>query len=145
MRKRRATDLKTNQRVYLPGARPAKEEAEMMVRKEVIINEVKKYIVKKCREDGQQVESNLTAKERRGMKKLRTRVKNGQIVITTTDKSSKLCVSTSVGHYIIGYPILSCFYPILCFLYYILLFSFLYYIQFSPSYIQTMCRTILFC
>ena len=44
-------------------------------------------------------------------------------------------VKSSVGHYIIGYPILSCFYPILCILYYILLISSLYYIQFSPSYI----------
>ena len=45
MGKRVATDIKTNQRIYLPGPRPAKEEAEMLVRKDIWESTIKQYIM----------------------------------------------------------------------------------------------------
>ena len=94
MRKRKATDIKTNQRIYLPYPRPASEEAEMMVRKAVLEEVTRKYILNKCNEEGQQKESNLNSQERRGLKKLLKMVQEGKIVVGVTDKSGKLCVSS---------------------------------------------------
>ena len=94
MRKRVATDVKTNQRIYLPGPRPAKEEAELMVRKDIWENTVRKYMHKKCKEDGEQIKSNLSSKERRGLRSLLKRAKAGEIVMNVTDKSSKLCINS---------------------------------------------------
>ena len=42
-------------------------------------------------EEGVQ-DSNLTPKETRGLKKLRKRVQDGQLVVVKTDKSGKFCL-----------------------------------------------------
>ena len=94
MRKRVATDVKTNQRVYLPGPRPAKEEAELMVRRGIWESTVEKYMHKKCKEDGEQIKSNLSGKEKRGLRSLLKRIKAGEIVVNVTDKSSKLSINS---------------------------------------------------
>ena len=51
----------------------------------------REYVKEYCEEDGKQ-EANLTPAERRGLKSLRKRVKEGKIVIIPTDKTGKLCV-----------------------------------------------------
>ena len=94
MRRRLATDIKTNQRVIMPQARPAGEEAELLVRFARLEKVFVEYVEKHCDEKGNQKESNLTEKERRGMKKLQKRVKNKEVVINTTDKSGRLCINT---------------------------------------------------
>ena len=93
-RKKRATDVKTNQRIYLPEPRPFKEEAELTVRNEQWLEEVVKYRKSHCDEEGNIRECNLSRQEKSGLRKLRERVKSGEIVIGTTDKSGKLCVSS---------------------------------------------------
>ena len=92
LRKRMATDVKTNQRVFLPQPRPAREEAELMVRTERLERIVSKYMEENCNEKGEIIETNITNQQKRGLKKLLKRVKEGEIVVTTTDKSGKLCV-----------------------------------------------------
>ena len=51
----------------------------------------KKYVDLHCNEKGEQ-ESNLTMKELRGLRKLRKRIKNKEILAVKTDKSGKLTV-----------------------------------------------------
>ena len=99
MRKRRATDVKSNQRVYLPGPRPAREEAELLVRSQRLENQMLKFMKEYCNERGELRESNLSEQEKRGLKKLLKRVKDKEIVVNVTDKSGKLCV-TSMESYI---------------------------------------------
>ena len=72
----------------LPDPRPEKEEAELLNRGVMVDSVVSKYVksVPKVH--------NLTPRERQGVKKLRKRVKNKEIVIYQTDKSGKLCVAT---------------------------------------------------
>ena len=94
MRKRRATDCKTNQRVYLPDPRPAREEAELMVRSQRMEEVMRRYMKEKCNDKGEIVETNLTDQEKRGIKKLLKRVKDGEVVLSQTDKSGKLCLNT---------------------------------------------------
>ena len=93
-RKKRTTDIKTNQRVYLPEPRPMREESELSVRNDIWEAEIRKYRNKHCDEEDVQTDSNLTASEKRGLKKLKKRADAGEIVIGTTDKSGKLCVSS---------------------------------------------------
>ena len=93
-RKKRTTDIKTNQRIYLPEPRPMREESELSVRNDIWEAEIRKYRNKHCDEEDVQTDSNLTASEKRGLKKLKKRADAGEIVIGTTDKSGKLCVSS---------------------------------------------------
>ena len=94
-RKKRATDVKTNQRIYLPEPRPLNEEAELSVRNDIWEDVVKKYLAENCDEDGIiQTGCNLSESEKRGLKKLKKRSDEGELVIGTTDKSGKLCVSS---------------------------------------------------
>ena len=93
-RKKRTTDIKTNQRVYLPEPRPMREESELSVRNDIWEAELRKYRSEHCDEEDVQTDSNLTASEKRGLKKLKKRADAGEIVIGTTDKSGKMCVSS---------------------------------------------------
>ena len=93
-RKKRTTDIKTNQRVYLPEPRPLREESELSVRNDIWEAEIRKYRSEHCDEEDVQTESNLSESEKRGLKKLKKRADAGEIVIGTTDKSGKLCVSS---------------------------------------------------
>ena len=47
-----------------------------------------------CDDKGNQKKSNLSNSQKRGIEKLKKRIKNGEVVISTTDKSGKLTVST---------------------------------------------------
>ena len=65
---RRPTDCEGNLRTYLSEARPIKEEAEMVLREEAWKEQVNKYMGEKCKEDGSQMLTNLTKKEKAGTK-----------------------------------------------------------------------------
>ena len=69
-----------------------------MVRSERLEKVVKKYIMEKCNEKGEIIETNLTARQKRGIKKLLKRVNENEIVIDTTDKSGKLSLRTMEGY-----------------------------------------------
>ena len=91
MRRRKVTDIKHNSRVILPKARPPKEEAMYEVRRSEWFKIFQNYKNEACGENGQ-LPSNLTPAQRRGMKKLKKRVDDGEIVVCQTDKSGKLAV-----------------------------------------------------
>merc|ERR1711954_282286 len=87
-RKVMPTDIKNNPRAMTGGNRPPKEEALLTTRNTLIEHNVLEYIA------SQPNLENLTKSERRGLKKLARRVKSGEIVVYTTDKSSKLAIAT---------------------------------------------------
>ena len=70
-----------------------KDESEIEVRKKAWLEEHKKYMDKEKVGDRMKY-NNLTAEQRRGLTKLKKRVKDGEIVVSKTDKSGKLFVST---------------------------------------------------
>ena len=72
--KKRATDVKTNQRIYLPEPRPLNEEAELSVRNDIWEDVIKKYLAQNCDGNGIiQTGCNLLVSEKRGLKKLKKR------------------------------------------------------------------------
>ena len=92
MRKRRVTDMKENSRVILPKPLTAHEEAKIAVRREHFEEVFSEYCQEHCSEKGEQ-KSNLTFSQRNGLRKLKKRIKDGEIVVMLTDKSGKLAVS----------------------------------------------------
>ena len=98
--KRRATDLRENKSVKLPRGVDEKLESEMSMLRELVMREfnlykreieqkeIKENIEEKKRRN--QEWRNLTAQEKRGLKRLKSRIENKEIVCIKTDKSGKL-------------------------------------------------------
>ena len=89
----RATDAKENKRVKFPKALSPVEEAKMEVRRVTWAKIYNDFEQEMCDEDGIQ-ESNLTREEEMGLKSLKKRVKDGELVICQTDKSGRFAVLT---------------------------------------------------
>ena len=85
-RKLRPTNVKNNPRVQLAKSRPVKEEGELITRETMIKRTSVKFL------GNQEKRENLTASENRGLRKLKKRVKEVEIVMVKSDKSGKLCV-----------------------------------------------------
>jgi hypothetical protein len=92
----KVTDGKANTRVVLPKALSAKEEAEFEVRRAEWGR-----IFDDTDEKGLQ-ESNLSVGEERGMKSLKKRVANGEIVVCQTDKSGRFALMTMADYVYAG-------------------------------------------
>ena len=98
--KRRVTDLPENNRVQLPKEVSPKQENELGMLREIVMkefvdykreieeDEIKKGIPEEKRHN--QEGANLTKIEKNGIKKLKKRIQNKEIIILKTDKSGKL-------------------------------------------------------
>ena len=90
--RRRATDVKGNSRVIFPRkARTLGEESALETLRMELFTLFSQYVGENCDSKGEQ-KSNLTRGEEEGLKSLRKRVKEGDIVIIPTDKSGNLTV-----------------------------------------------------
>ena len=89
--KQKATDVKHNARVVLPKAMKPTDEAMVEVKRAEWTLVWNDYFSKECDERGRQ-QSNLTPAQKRGLKNLLKRVKDGEIVVCQTDKSGKLSI-----------------------------------------------------
>ena len=89
----RATEMKGNKRVVLPKASDIKVEAMMEVRRK---RAAKLYdlCVKKLGEGSEKGKDNLTRGAKKGMKSLKKRVADGEIIVCQTDKSGRFCILT---------------------------------------------------
>ena len=81
------SDVKNNPRVILPRPRSVKEEVELTTRATLVTHEVHQYL-----NSLENQPDNLTKSERRGLKKLRKRIQDKEIVVLETDKSGSLCI-----------------------------------------------------
>ena len=92
--KRKATDMKGNSRVFFPRkARSLEEESSLETLRVELRALFKNYISKNCSKGGKQI-TNLTKNQVRGLKSLKKRVSEGELVIIPTDKSGNLAVLT---------------------------------------------------
>ena len=93
-RQRRVTDLDECSRVTLPRPLPMKEENLIEIRRNIHAKIYNDYRKEKCGKNGEQV-SNLTEEQERGLKSLKKRISEEDLIILKTDKSGKLCVATT--------------------------------------------------
>ena len=92
--RRRATDLKGNSRVYFPRrARTLEVESNLQTLRGMMMTTFKKYVEECCGKKGAQ-RSNLSKGQEEGLKSIKKRLKEGEIVIVPTDKSGALAVMT---------------------------------------------------
>ena len=90
--KKRATDLKENSRVYFPKKALGFEvEAVLETLRVELLGMFRNYVSKNCSKGGRQ-KDNLTKNQALGLKSLKSRVKNGEVVIVPTDKSGNLAI-----------------------------------------------------
>ena len=92
-RKLASTDLPFNCRVYLPEALEEKKEVEMHMLKEKLTVLVEEYT-----KNNKTAKRNLTKEQKQGIKRLRERREEGEIVIYQTDKSAELTVDSSENY-----------------------------------------------
>ena len=87
MRKLRATEVKSNKRVYLPKPVNDVTEEQILTRGCMIKKIVSDFII------NSKTVRNIMQSEMRGVKKLRKRIKENEIIVFSTDKSGKLAVA----------------------------------------------------
>ena len=96
MRKLKVTDAKYNVRSFFPRAAAPKDESKLQLRRQMM-DTFDKYVQTKCTKKGEQKSRNMSIEQIQGRDSLLKRVKEGEIVITTTDKSGKFAlVETSL-------------------------------------------------
>ena len=89
--KRRTTDLKNNARVIFPKSKDFQEEAKYELLRIEAMGVFRNYVSEKCGKGGKQM-SNLSKSEEGGLKKLKKRTKDGDIVVLPTDKTGNFAV-----------------------------------------------------
>ena len=96
--RRRVTDLKGNSRVTFPSKpRSLEEESAMETLRMEMKGSFSNYVGRNCGKGGRQ-NSNLTTSQCRGLKSLKKRAKEGDLVIVPTDKSGNLAVMTRLAY-----------------------------------------------
>ena len=90
----RVTDMPSVTRVFPP--RPANSNQEMKIQEQCNLarEAFDEYVGKNCDENGNLKKNNLSVSQIIGKKRLRRKVKNGILVVTTTDKNGKFVVTT---------------------------------------------------
>ena len=89
--------MENNARVIFPKTRDFQNEAKFEVLRVEAMEVFRKYVREKYDKGGRQ-QSNLSASENRGLKSLRKRTKEGEIVILSTDKTGNLAVMDREGY-----------------------------------------------
>ena len=100
-RKLRVTDMQINTRVTLPKGLPSHHEAWVEVRRSKNEQVCTDYIKKNCNEKGEQ-KSNLTKSEMKGLISLKKRIREGSIVVLSTDKSNKFALTDMEAYKVMG-------------------------------------------
>ena len=91
--RQKATGMKNNKRLTLPKASNIQLQAFIEVRRKRA-SQLYDLCKKKLGEDCEDGKDNLTAGERRGLKSLKKRVADGELIVCQTDKSGRFCVLT---------------------------------------------------
>ena len=92
MGRQRATNMKNNRKVFMPGPAPPRVEAGHCARMEVWQREFGKYMKNNCNNKGEQNESNLTITQQLALKRLSRRVSKNEIVILESDKGKRFVI-----------------------------------------------------
>ena len=93
----RVTDLPTNRQVGVPPLASNSVEVQMAGIEAELVQATCEYLKTKCDQKGVPKESNLSPELETGMKQAIEMQKNGNVVVTETDKSSRLCLDTLQG------------------------------------------------
>ena len=88
---KRVTDLDKNKKVTLPNPCDPFTESSIELIKSNVMKTFNSYMKRECNEKGEQV-TNLKRNEQKGLRKLKKRILNHEILVLKTNKSGKLTV-----------------------------------------------------
>ena len=91
---RRVTEIPTCQRLILPKPAPVREETAMATLRDELLDEAIEFIRNECNEKGYPINSNFSETESAGIREIQQKIKEKEVVVFKTDKSSKLCIDT---------------------------------------------------
>ena len=92
MSKLRVTDAKYNTRSFPPRETNTEDETLLQARRQAVMEDYDEYVRENTNKKGEVKNINMTEDQIEGMKSLNKRWKEGEIIITTTDKSGKYAV-----------------------------------------------------
>ena len=92
MRRRRATCMKNNRRVFMPGPVPPKVESGLNTRMDIWRRVYGQHMKEECNAKGEQFKSNLTLSQQLALKSLGKKVSKVEIVILECDKGKRFVV-----------------------------------------------------
>ena len=98
--KQRVTDLPFNRRITVPPPRDDTSEIVFANMKTRIINAAQRYIDLNCDSKGNIRNQNVDKSELEGLKSLKKRVNDGEILIVPTDKSDRLPVESFIKFFL---------------------------------------------
>ena len=87
----RVTDYKHNSRVIFPKAQPSSQENNLEVMHAELLHHHREWVKANCNCRGEQ-KPNLSTKEQAGLKSIKKRIAEGNLVILPTDKSGRFGV-----------------------------------------------------
>ena len=90
----RATDIPTVPRLHPPKPGTLKQEKHIGNLKEKLMDTVREYKNLHCNNQGKFKENNLTKSETEGIKEIKKKIKDKEIVVFATDKSGRFSVDT---------------------------------------------------
>lgn len=96
MQKLRATDVRQNAMIPLPPPMISCMESEIVVRTESYKKIFKEYIDRETKKGRQRQE--ITRQEKAGIYKLKKRIKEGEVIVSKTDKTGKLAVQSRAAY-----------------------------------------------
>lgn len=98
----RVTDSKFNRRTFLPKQKIPHVEMLETIKTNKIIDEAKDWISNHCDDKGNQLRSNITPAQRKGMIRLKGRIERGEVIVVPTDKSGKMAVMSLTTYAAMG-------------------------------------------
>ena len=93
-RKIRATEFKNNKRVILPKPGDENEEVTRRNMKSEFRKVVEKYINENCDTFGNILDNNISKTQMKNLKKLKSRIKQENLICSQTDKTGKMTLDT---------------------------------------------------
>ena len=99
--RQRCTDLKANKKVHLPRALDARTEARLDVRMSKMREIFNQYKESECKGGNKQM-SNLTKSQEQGLRKLRKRIQNEELIVCPTDKSGNMAITSREAYLRMG-------------------------------------------
>ena len=94
----KATDLKNNKRITILETGDYAEEIRMNNVKSELKEVYIKYMKENCDNRGNLLENNLTVKQVKAIKELKTKMKNDNLVCVETDKTGKFALDTKENY-----------------------------------------------
>ena len=100
--RRRATDLKGNSRVYFPRkARSVEVESNFQTLRSILMTTFRTYTREYCDRKGKQ-KTNLSGSQEAGLKSLRKRINEGELLVVPTDKSGTFAAMSRTAYWEAG-------------------------------------------